>query len=209
MVLAERLGRADDAARMKAKAERQASLIEKLCWDPRDRFYYTVDVQCVDRRGELIPNVPKGMAMSWSTIPLRIQMFTGFLPMWCGVASKDHANDLVQLHYENDKTFHAKAGVRSLSKLETMYTLDFSSNPSNWLGPTWIVVNYLVWKGLRGYGFAAQAAELADKTLGLLANDLAANGSLNEYYHPDEARALSHKGFMDWNLLVLEMFEAG
>jgi hypothetical protein len=35
--------------------------------------------------------------------------------------------------------------------------------------------------------------------------DLAANGSLNEYYHPDTGLALSHKGFMDWNLLVLEM----
>jgi hypothetical protein len=31
------------------------------------------------------------------------------------------------------------------------------------------------------------------------------NGSLNEYYHPDTGAALSHKGFMDWNLLVLEM----
>jgi len=28
---------------------------------------------------------------------------------------------------------------------------------------------------------------------------------LNEYYHPDTGTALSHKGFMDWNLLVLEM----
>lgn len=34
---------------------------------------------------------------------------------------------------------------------------------------------------------------------------LAATGSLNEYYHPDTGAALSHKGFMDWNLLVLEM----
>ena len=34
---------------------------------------------------------------------------------------------------------------------------------------------------------------------------LKANGTLNEYYHPDTGAALSHKGFMDWNLLVLEM----
>ena len=31
------------------------------------------------------------------------------------------------------------------------------------------------------------------------------NGSLNEYYHPDTRAALSHKGFMHWNLLALEM----
>ena len=28
---------------------------------------------------------------------------------------------------------------------------------------------------------------------------------MNEYYHPNTGAALSHKGFMDWNLLVLEM----
>jgi hypothetical protein len=38
-----------------------------------------------------------------------------------------------------------------------------------------------------------------------LSRDLEANGSLNEYYHPDTGAALSHKGFLDWNLLVLEM----
>ncbi len=86
-----------------------------------------------------------------------------------------------------------------------MYSLAFSSNPSNWLGPVWIIVNYLAWKGLERYGFAAEARALADKTIALLANDLTVNGSLNEYYHPDTGAALSHKGFMDWNLLVLEM----
>jgi putative isomerase len=97
--------------------------------------------------------------------------------------------------------------VRSLSAQETMYSLEFSSNPSNWLGPTWIIVNYLVWRGLKDYGFHDDAAEMAAKTVKLLSADLAGNGSLNEYYHPDTCKPLSHKGFMDWNLLVLEMME--
>ena len=88
-----------------------------------------------------------------------------------------------------------------------MHSLDFSSNPSNWLGPTWIIVNYFVWRGLRDYGFKIEAAELAAKTVRRLSADLAANGSLNEYYHPDTGKPLSHQGFMDWNLLVLEMVD--
>ena len=52
---------------------------------------------------------------------------------------------------------------------------------------------------------AAEARDLADKTLKLLATDLAAGGSLNEYYHPDTGVAISHKGFLDWNLLAAEM----
>ena len=206
-LLAERLRRPVDAQRLFTQAAELGQQIQKLCWDPRDRFYYTADVQCVDRRAELIPNVKPGMAMSWHSLPLRFQTFTGFLPLWCGLAKPDQAKDLLG-HSLDDKTFHSAAGVRSLSAQETMFSLDFSSNPSNWLGPVWIIVNYLVWRGLASYKFDNAAAELADKTLKLLSADLAANGSLNEYYHPDTGAALSHKGFMDWNLLVLEMIEA-
>lgn len=143
--------------------------------------------------------------MSWHCLPLRIQMFTGFLPMWCSLATPQQAADLVQLHYLNDKTFHAAYGVRSLSKQETMYSLARSGNPSNWLGPIWIIANYLVWQGLKNYGYKTEAADLADKTLQLLASNLAATGSLNEYYDPDTGTPLSHQGFVDWNMLVLEM----
>jgi len=159
----------------------------------------------VDRRRELIPGVKPGMDMSWHSLPLRIQTFTGFLPLWCGLATPDQAKALVQTNYLADDRFRGNFGVRSLSSKESMYCMDFSSNPSNWLGPVWIIVNYFVWKGLKNYGFNDDAGKLADKTLRLLSTDLAKNGSLNEYYHPDTGTALSHKGFMDWNLLVLEM----
>ena len=204
-VLAGRLGRVGDGERLAGQARELGAAIRRYCWDERDRFYYTVDVQCVDRRAELIPDVKRGMAMSWSCLPLRMQVFTGFLPMWCGIATQEQAKDLVRLHYLNARSFHAEAGVRSLSREESMYSLEFSSNPSNWLGPVWIIVNYLVWRGLKAYQFADAANALADKTIKLLADDLAKNGSLNEYYHPDTGAPLSHKGFMDWNMLVVEM----
>ena len=203
--LAGRLNRPDDQQRLNAQARALGENIQKYCWDPRDQFYYTVDVQCVDRRRELIPNVKPGMDMSWHCVPLRIQTFTGFLPLWCGLATSDQAKALVQTNYLADDRFRGNFGVRSLSSKEAMYCMDFSSDPSNWLGPVWIIVNYFVWKGLKDSGFQDEAGKLADKTLRLLSTDLAKNGSLNEYYHPDTGMALSHKGFMDWNLLVLEM----
>ncbi len=203
--LAGRLKRAGDQQRLGAQTRALGERIQEYCWDQRDQFYYTVDVQCVDRRRELIPHVKPGMEMSWHCLPLRIQTFTGFLPLWCGLAAPEQAKALVQANYLADDRFRGNWGVRSLSSKESMYAMDFSSNPSNWLGPVWIIVNYFVWKGLKDYGFQDQAGELADKTLRLLSTDLAGNGSLNEYYHPDTGKALSHKGFMDWNLLVLEM----
>lgn len=203
--LARRLGRPQDHDRLSAEADGLAKGIQAYCWDPRDSYYYSVDVQCVDRRAELIPTVARGMDMSWKSLPLRIQMFTGFLPLWCGIASQAQADELVKVNYVADDRLCARWGVRSLSSRESMYSLAFSSNPSNWLGPVWIIVNYFAWKGLQRYGFKKEAAALADKTIALLGADLQRNGSLNEYYHPDTGAALSHKGFMDWNLLVLEM----
>ena len=203
--LARRLGRSADHDRLTSQAEGLAQRIHKFCWDPRDNYYYTVDVQCVDRRAELIRTVPRGMDMSWRCLPMRIQMFTGFLPLWCGIAPRQDAQKLVSTNYLADDRLCARWGARSLSARETMYSLEFSSNPSNWLGPVWIIVNYFVWKALQRYGYRTEAYALAEKTLLLLSRDLERNGSLNEYYHPDTGAALSHKGFLDWNLLVLEM----
>jgi len=203
--LARRLGRPKDRDRLSAQAETLAQQIRICCWDPRDKYFYSVDVQCTDRRAELIPTVPRGMDMSWKSLPMRIQMFTGFLPLWCGIASQAQAEELVRTNYLADDRLRARWGVRSLSSRESMYSLAFSSNPSNWLGPVWIIVNYFAWKALQRYGFQKEAAVLADKTISLLASDLKLNNSLNEYYNPDTGAALSHEGFMDWNLLVLEM----
>jgi len=204
--LARRLHREDDALRLAKQAKALGASVQQHCWDTRDSFYYTVDVQCRDRRSELLPGLPQGMAMSWQCLPLKVQSFTGFLPMWCGLATPRQAEAVVRTNYLADDRFRAVAGVRSLSSLEVMYSLEaMSGNPSNWLGPVWIIVNYFVWQALSRYGYKDAAAELANKTIRLLANDLVATGTLNEYYHPDTGAALSHKGFMDWNLLVLEM----
>jgi len=203
--LARRLGRPVDHHRLSSQAKELGERIEEFCWDPRDSYYYTVDVQCVDRRAELIPTVQRGMDMSWKCLPTRIQMFTGFLPLWCGIAPQQNAHKLVSTNYLADDRLRAQWGTRSLSSLETMYSLERSSNPSNWLGPIWIMVNYFVWKALRRYGYKEEADALADKTILLLSKDLEINGSLNEYYHPDTGAALSHKGYITWNLLVLEM----
>jgi putative isomerase len=203
--LAHRLGRTKDHDRLAEQAETLAQRIHTYCWDPRDSYYYTVDVQCVDQRAALIPDMRRGMDMSWKCLPIKIQMFTGFLPLWCGIAPQREAHELIAANYLKDDRLCAQWGVRSLSSREVMYSLEFSSNPSNWLGPIWIIVNYFVWQALGRYGYKHEADALADKILFLLSRDLEINGSLNEYYHPDTGAALSHQGFMDWNLLVLEM----
>jgi putative isomerase len=199
-----RIGEKTLAARWKTRAEKIADSIRTHMWDERDGFFYSLDVQCADHRAKLIPWAAPGLPLAWHALPLRIQLFTGFLPLWCGIATPAQAAALLR-HATNTETFSAPGGIRTLSRRETMFTLAVSNNPSNWLGPVWILANYFVWKGLDRYGFTVEAAALATKTAALLEADVAAHGATHEYYDPETCSPLMNKGFLSWNYLVCEM----
>jgi putative isomerase len=78
-------------------------------------------------------------------------MWSGFLAMWAGIATPQ-AKRMVE-RFNDTRTFNSPAGTRSLSKLEKMYDVRASGNPSSWLGPIWINANYLIFKGLDKYDF--------------------------------------------------------
>ena len=107
--------------------------------------------------------------------------------------------------YRDEQTFYCRFGIRTLSRLEKMYTLKASNNPSNWLGPVWGISNFMLFSGLNKYGFAEDAQDLARKTVLLFGRDLEKNGSLHEYYHPDTGEPIMTPGFQNWNYLVLNM----
>jgi putative isomerase len=80
-----------------------------------------------------------------------------------------------------------------------------SANPSNWLGPVWIVASYMVYEALNRYGYHADAKSLADKTRKLLERDLEQTGTVHECYHPDTGTPNFNGGFLSWNLLAVLM----
>jgi len=114
---------------------------------------------------------------------------------------------MVKEHYLNEKTFYAPWGVRTLSKMEKMYAVVKSGNPSCWLGPVWGISNYMVFDGLRKYGYVNEARELAEKTVTLFGKDIEACGEMHEYYDPETGEGVNNPGFQNWNLLSLNMIE--
>jgi len=202
--IAKRLDCLDEAGKLQAQADALKQAVLKECWDEVDGFFYTVDVQCHDLRDKYIPAaIPKGMDMSWSSVPIKIKMFTGFLPMWCGMATQEQAAILVEKHLRNPAEFSAAWGIPALARNEKMYAPEVQSgNPSNWLGPVWIVADFMVYEGLRRYGFTADAQSLADKTIRLLTEDLAQTGTIHEYYHPETGTPNFNGGFLNWNVLA-------
>lgn len=201
---ARRLGLDALAESCTARADSLAASIRRHCWDARDGFFYSLDVQCADHRAKLIPWAKPGLPLAWSGLPIRIQLFTGFLPLWCGAASPEQAA-ILRDHAMNADTFLAPGGLRSLSRREPMFTLARSNNPSNWLGPVWILASYLTWRGLLRYGFKSEADEIARRTLDLLGADIARHGDTHEGYDPETGAPIMNKGFLSWNILACEM----
>jgi len=200
--LLEELGDLPSANVWRGRAQDLADAVTEHSWDERDGTFYSVDLNLlpIDETDWLHRGAPR----TWSTLLLRIDNWSSFLPLWAGFATQEQAARMVE-RYADPRTFSSNYGVRTLSRLEKQYNLRASNNPSNWLGPIWGISNYLVFRGLQKYGFDAEARELAEKTVRLFGQDLELNGSLHEYYNPDSGEPIMTKGFQNWNFLVLNM----
>lgn len=191
------------ARKYQKRADDLKAAIRQNCWDERDGFYYSVDLNLlpVDPTQLLHKNMPR----DWNSLIQRIGVWSGFMAMWAEVATPEEADRMVKENFYNEKTFNAPYGIRTLSKMEKMYNLKASGNPSSWLGPIWGISNYLTFRGLVKYGYKEEAKQLALKTIYLFGQDIEKNGVLHEYYEPDTGKPVINPGFQNWNYLVLNM----
>lgn len=190
-----------DPAAYLSEKQRLTDAIQTECWDPRDMFFYSVDVDIRTRKFDWFH---QGLGVFWKTLPIKVRVWSGFLPMLAGFATQEQAAALVK-HVFDDATFGSDWGLCTLAKDERMFDLSVTNNPSNWLGPVWLVANYAVFKGLLDYGFRAEAERLAEASLNLLGRDLEQTGCLHEYYSPLDGSPIMNGGFINWNILVLTM----
>lgn len=210
--LASRLDQPDIAQTYDDEADKLLASIREHNWDPRDGFYYSVDLNLRPiekpdieslQPGELYAHV--GQPRNYDSLIQRFSVWSGFMAMWAGIATEEQARIMVEKHFHDTTSFNSPSGIRSLSPLEKMYDTRASGNPSSWNGPIWINVNYFVFRGLLNYGFEDEAREVAEKTVLLLGRDFERFGALHEYYLPDNGEPVLNKGFQNWNFLVLNM----
>ncbi|HEY4415053.1 MAG TPA: trehalase family glycosidase [Verrucomicrobiae bacterium] len=205
--LAGRLNQAEIGDSYQKEADALLKSIREHCWDPKDGFYYSVDLnlrpvtQPLDKAWQFHMGQPR----NWDCLIQRLGVWSGFLAMWSGVATPEQAKQMVDKNLKDTNTFDAPYGIRSLSKMEKMYDVRATGNPSNWLGPIWVNANYLVFRGLIKYGYKEEARTLAEKTIKLIGMDYEKHGVLHEFYLPDNGEPVMNQGFQDWNLLVLNM----
>lgn len=188
-------------AAWRSRREKLIAAIQEECWDPRDQFYYSVDV---DIRTRSFDWFHQGLGVFWKTLPIRIRTWSGFLPMLAGFAGEEQAAALAG-QYADASTFYCEYGVTTLGRNEKQFNLEATNNPSNWLGPVWLVANYTVFSAMLQYGYHREAEEICTHSLKLLGMDLKKTGLLHEYYNPFTGEPVMNGGFINWNILALTM----
>ena len=209
--LALQLGMKAAAQQYDKDAEALCQAVREHCWDEKDGMYYSVDLNLLPFTGEpqIIFGKPfvlhEGAPRDYPCLIQRLGSWSGFMALWAGIATPEQARRMVKENLLDERTFCAPYGVRTLSKLEKMYNMRATHNPSNWQGPVWGISNYMVFRGLADYGFQEEARQMAEKTIALFGNDLSKGGVLHEYYNPDTGEPIINPGFQNWNYLVLNM----
>ncbi len=204
--LAENLGLPEIAEAYQEDADNLLNSIRAHCWDERDKFYYSVDLNLTDYHSpETWWELHIGGPRTWDCLIQRLDVWSGFMALWAGIATPEQAKMMVDNHFQDTTRFNSPFGIRTLSPLEKMFDPRASGNPSSWLGPVWISANYLVYKGLLNYGFKDEAKEMAIETIVLLGKDVEQHGAMHEYYLPDSGQPVLNLGFQNWNYLVINM----
>lgn len=184
-------------------AQNLKNAVNEHMWDERNGFYYSVDLNLMPIESDKA--LHSGMPRHWDCVIERIDVWSGFTAMWAGIADRERAERMVYENMLDARTFNAEYGVRTLSKLEKMYCIVESGNPSCWLGPIWGISNYICFRSLVKFGYEDEARKLVEKTVLMHGRAIEQSGAMYEYYHPDTGEGVSNRGFQSWNFLVNNM----
>jgi hypothetical protein len=184
--MAAELGRKAESAAWARRADDLARLVEETMWDESTGFYYNVDRDAnafVTRGG----------------LDLRRQEIIGFLPLWAGVASPERAERLVAKLTDPAK-FWRRFGVPTLAADDPGYEPQIR-RCCQWNGAVWLEWNYLVFFGLRRYGYQEVARELGGRMVEAAATQLSRNHRFWESYSPDEVKLDSPQSYI-WDSML-------
>ena len=180
-ILCEALGRTEEAAEAAAWYEQRKAAVLAQCWDEQDGFFYDVDARTGQR--------------------MRVRSVAGFAPLWAGIATPEQAGRSVQ-HLLDPAEFARPYPVPAYAAGWEGYSAMFLPGDIGcaWRCNTWIPTNYMVFEGLRRYGFAAQAAALARQTY-----DMVEKAGFREYYASETGEGCGLDPFWGWSLLAVFM----
>jgi len=150
------LGKDEDSKRFAEQNVRMKQLIRDKMWNEKDGIYESV---------------------SWDGQFLRRLAPTNFYPMFAGIATPEQAERMVKEHLLNPKEFWGTYVIPSISRSDPAFPDQFY-----WRGSIWAPTNYMVYEGLKRYGFDRASYDFAQKSYDLYMEDWRSNQRNNEQY---------------------------
>lgn len=177
---------------------RLLSQIAKKIGKKGDEIYFT---EKADEIAKAMRELMLEDGIFWSTYgedykKIKVKTWAVFSPLFANVATKEEAKSLIKNYFLNPEEFNLPYVLPTTSKSDPAF------DPKGfWRGPVWIATNWIVFKGLKNYGFAAEAKYLLDSSLKLLEKS-----GFREQFNPLTGEGYGAKNFT-WSGLVVDMLE--
>jgi putative isomerase len=186
-VIATHLGIKADADGYTQHADSLVKLINATFWDEKQGMYFDRN----EKTGQLV----------------NVKSATSFTTLFAGAASPARAKRMIHEHLLNRDEFWLAYPVASYAKTEPDYYqgahINFAAHREcNWRGPNWAPTNYMIFEGLRAYGYDAEARDLATRCLDQV---LVKNPILREYYNAETGEGIGKDRFWGFTALYLGM----
>lgn len=180
-VIAAALGNKADATAFNRHGDEVVKLINFVFWDEKQGMYFDRN----EKTGQRV----------------YVKSVTNFMPLFAGAATPERAKRMIQEHLLNPDEFWLKYPVASYAKTELDY-YQGSYHECNWRGPTWVPTNYMIFQGLRQYGYHDEARELARRLFHMA---VVWNPILREYYNAESGDGLGQTRFWGFTALYYGM----
>ncbi|MBC7248876.1 MAG: hypothetical protein H5T62_01200 [Anaerolineae bacterium] len=182
--IANELGETERAEYYQKHYEQTCAQINAQLWNEEDGFYY-------DRDG---------------SGHLREKSYVGLIPFIAGAPDESQVERILA-HLRNPAEFWSDYGIRSLSADSELYEPGYSQSGwknSNWRGPVWLPINYLLVQTMAGYD-STLAEELRENLIAAVESEWQRTGHFFEYYHAETGEGLGADHQTGWTALVANL----
>jgi len=181
VIIADRLGMKPDVREFTDHADHVVRLINDTLWNEQDGMYYDRN----EKTNRLV----------------KVKSATCFTPFFAQAATAERAQRTITQHLLSENEFWTEFPVASYAKTEPDY-YQGSHRECNWRGSTWAPTNYMIFQGLRKYGYNEAAKDLATR---LFQMSIEKNAVLREYYNAETGGGLGQTRFWGFTALYYAM----
>ena len=177
--LATKLNKLEDAKTYKEEAEELKNKIQHQFYDSKDGWFYDTNI--------------KGNSF------IKGEGSEGWTALWANAATQEQAN-AVRTKLMNPKKFYTKVPFQTMSADHER----FDPLEGYWRGPNWLDQAYFAVRGLRNYGFDADADKATIQIIKGAKGVLSKGQAIRENYHPLTGEGLNAENF-SWSAAHLIM----